>query len=155
VSSAACEEIAELRRKLQRKRIGHVLFLDETALRLSAAPLRTLVLPHQQPYVVATETSTYAARFDMIACCTSDRVLIPKIFTPSERKGADVKGINGPMLKLLRFSTQPCIHACVRIDVHRSCTPCFARLALLCAPDDTLAITPISTNELQQLIRPC
>ena len=35
----------------------------------------------------------------MIACCTSDRVLIPKIFTPAERKGAVVKGINGPMLK--------------------------------------------------------
>jgi len=99
VSSSACEEIAELRRKLQRKRIGHVLFLDETALRLNAAPLRTLVLPHQQPYVIATETSSYAARFDMIACCTSDRVLIPKIFTPAERKGAVVKGINGPMLK--------------------------------------------------------
>jgi hypothetical protein len=34
----------------------------------------------------------------MIACCVGDRVLLPKIFTPAERAGADVRGINGAML---------------------------------------------------------
>lgn len=34
----------------------------------------------------------------MIACCTSDRVLLPKIYSPEERSDAGVKGINGPML---------------------------------------------------------
>lgn len=35
---------------------------------------------------------------DMIACCVGDRVLLPKIFTPKERAGADVRGINRSML---------------------------------------------------------
>jgi len=99
VSPELCDQIADMRRKLRRAGPNHVLFLDETALRLSEAPTHTIVLPGEQAYVNATETSSYSARFDMIACCAGDRVLIPKVFTPSERKGADVKGINGPMLK--------------------------------------------------------
>lgn len=87
-----------MRRKLQRRGRNHVLFLDETALRLNAAPTRTLVLPQQHPYVLATDISSYAARFDMIACCIGDQVLLPKIFTPKERADADVRGINTAML---------------------------------------------------------
>lgn len=87
-----------MRRKLQRNKSGHTLFLDETALRVSEAPTHTLVLPHQQPFVIVNETASYAARYDMIACCTSDRVLLPKIYSPEERSDAGVKGINGPML---------------------------------------------------------
>jgi hypothetical protein len=34
----------------------------------------------------------------MIACCVGDRVLLPKIFSPAERAGAYVRGINGAML---------------------------------------------------------
>lgn len=87
-----------MRRKLQRSSTTHVLFLDETHVRLSEAPTHTLVLPGEQPYVVATDTSSYAARYDMIACCVGDRVLLPKIFSPRERAGADVRGINSAML---------------------------------------------------------
>lgn len=87
-----------MRRKLQRQRTSHVLFLDETALRLSEAPTNTLVLPGEQSYIEATETSSYSRRYDMIACCTSDRVLLPKIYSPQERSDAGVKGINGAML---------------------------------------------------------
>jgi len=78
--------------------MNHILFLDETSLRLSEAPTRTIVLPGEQSYVVATETSSYSRRYDMIACCTSDRVLLPKIYSPQERSDAGVKGINGAML---------------------------------------------------------
>jgi hypothetical protein len=98
VSFPACEEIADLRRKLQRTATTHILFLDETALRLSESATHTLVLPNQQTFVVATETTAYSKRYDMIACCVSDRVLLPKIFSPTERANADAKGINGPML---------------------------------------------------------
>src|SRR5690348_11242067 len=84
----ACEQIADMRRKLQRRNTSHVLFLDETALRLSEAPTHTLVLPHQQPFVVASETSSYASRYDMIACCVGDRVLLPKIYSPKDRSDA-------------------------------------------------------------------
>jgi hypothetical protein len=87
-----------MRRKLQRRGTGHVLFLDETALRLNAAPNHTIVLPGEQAYVLATETSSYSKRYDMIACCAGDRVLLPKIYTPAERSDAGVKGINGAML---------------------------------------------------------
>ena len=67
VSPALCEQIAQLRRKLRRIGTHKVLFLDETALRLSEAATHTLVLPGEQPYVVATETSSYSRRYDMIA----------------------------------------------------------------------------------------
>jgi hypothetical protein len=74
------------------------MFLDETALRLSEAPTHTLVLPGEQPYVIAEETSSYSLRYDMIAACVGDQVLPPKIFSPAERAGADVRGINREML---------------------------------------------------------
>jgi hypothetical protein len=88
-----------MRRKLRRHRTTHVLFLDETALRLSEAATHTVGLPGEQPFVVATETSSYSQRYDMIACCAGDRVLLPKIFSPRERAGAAVSGINGAMLQ--------------------------------------------------------
>jgi hypothetical protein len=98
VSPSLCDEIAQMRRKLQRIAKDRVLFLDETAVRLSEAPTSTLVLPHQQPYVLATDTSSYAKRFDMIACCNGDRVFAPCIYTPKERANAGVSGINTEML---------------------------------------------------------
>jgi hypothetical protein len=87
-----------MRRKLHKVATSRILFLDETALRLSAAPNRTLTLPGEHPYVEATETSTYAARYDMIAVCTGVETLLPKVYTPAERKGAAVRGINAAML---------------------------------------------------------
>jgi hypothetical protein len=87
-----------MRRKLQRSHPIHILFLDETALRLSEAATHTLVLPGEQSFVLATDTSSYSKRYDMIACCVGDRVLLPKIFSPAERADADVRGINGTML---------------------------------------------------------
>jgi hypothetical protein len=98
VSPDLCDQIADLRRKLQRIDKRRLLFLDEVALRLSAAPTSTIVLPGEQAWVVATETSAYAARYDMIAVCTADRVLLPKIFSPKERADAEARGINGSML---------------------------------------------------------
>lgn len=99
VSADLCEEIADMRRKLRKIGTNKVLFLDETALRLSEASTHTLVLPGEKAYVEATETSSYSKRYDMIACCVGDQVLLPKIFTPKERSDAAVRGINGPMLQ--------------------------------------------------------
>lgn len=88
-----------MRRKLRCIGPNRLLFLDETALRLSEAPTHTIVLPGEKAYVLATETSSYSRRYDMIACCVGDQVLLPKIFTPKERSDASVRGINGPMLQ--------------------------------------------------------
>lgn len=99
VSAELCEQVADIRRKIRRIGTRKAIFLDETALRISEAQTHTIVLPGESAFVKASETSSYAARYDMIAACTSDRVLLPKIFTPNERKGADVRGINSSMLQ--------------------------------------------------------
>jgi hypothetical protein len=98
VSADLCEDIATLRRKIQKISKKRVLFLDETALRLNEAPTSTLVAPGEKEYVVAEDTTSYAKRYDMIACCNGEQVFPPKIFTPQERSDAGVKGINQKML---------------------------------------------------------
>jgi len=98
MSVETCEAIAKIRRKAQRVSKSRVMFGDEVHVRLSEAPTSTLVLPGEKQYVVATETSSYSKRFDMIAFCTGTEVLLPKIFTPAERASADVRGINQAML---------------------------------------------------------
>lgn len=98
VSSELCEQIASLRRKLQRIDKRRVIFLDESSLRLNAAPTDTICLPGEQPYIIVEDDSAYAARFDMIAVCSGDGVLLPKIFSPKDRKEEEAKGINRRML---------------------------------------------------------
>jgi hypothetical protein len=87
-----------MRRKLQRISKDRVLFLDEVAVRLSEAPTGTIVLPGEQPYVLATDTTSYAKRFDMIACVNGKQTFAPTIYSPKERSDAGVKGINTEML---------------------------------------------------------
>lgn len=98
VSAEYCEQIAKVRRKLQKIPNSRILFLDETQLRLNVAPNRTLTLPGEKPYVIVSDNSSYAARYDMIAVCSGEHLLLPKIFSPKERKGANARGINSAML---------------------------------------------------------
>lgn len=98
VSPSLCDDIAQVRRKLQRISKERVLFLDETAVRLSETATSSIVLPGEQSYVLATETETYSKRFDMIACINGSKTFAPCIYTPKERAGAGVKGINTEML---------------------------------------------------------
>jgi hypothetical protein len=98
VSASSCDSIAELRRRIQAVGTKHVLFLDETAIRVSEASINTLVLPSETPYVVVDETTAYAKRFDMIACCSASEHFPPIVYSPQERKAAEVKGINTKML---------------------------------------------------------
>ena len=97
VSSELCDEIAVLRRKIQNAGVEHVLFLDETAMRVNEAPTNTIVLPGESAYVVVDETTAYAKRFDMIACCTGKaKSCCYRLFThqQQEYKLVRVKGIN-------------------------------------------------------------
>lgn len=94
VSSELCEQIAKIRRKVQRIAKGKILFLDETHKRLSDAATDTIVLSGEPCYIEVSDTSSYAARYDMIACCTGKEVLPPIIYAPNER----VNGINKRML---------------------------------------------------------
>ena len=98
VSFQLCREIAHLRNELIRLPKAKVLFIDETFLRLSAVPRKTLVAPGESKFVVADETATYAERYDMIACCSGERVFPPKIFTPQDRKDFGVAGVRKHMV---------------------------------------------------------
>lgn len=94
VSTEMCEQIARIRRKVQRIGKDRVLFLDETYKRVGDAATDTIVLPGEPSFIVSDETSNYAPRFDMIACCSGKEVLPPIIYAPKERG----KGINAAML---------------------------------------------------------
>jgi hypothetical protein len=109
-----CDSIAELRRKIQRLNKANVLFLDETHMRLNEAPRTTLVYPGEKEYVVVDDTTSYAKRFDMIACCSGKKVLPPIIYTPEERKTLNVKGINTKML--ITYVQQILAQACGALD---------------------------------------
>jgi hypothetical protein len=98
VSVEHCEAIAECRREIHAINKSHILFLDETALRVNAAPTSTIVAPGETPYVIVDDDTAYARRYDMIACCSYDRVFPPKVYSPNERREEGVKGINTAML---------------------------------------------------------
>jgi hypothetical protein len=89
-----CEQIAKVRRKLQRIGIGHILFLDETLKREGDVDSYSIFLPGEPPLIETSSTSKYAARFDMIACCSGKSVLPPVIYAPTERQ----KGIDTALL---------------------------------------------------------
>lgn len=89
-----CEQIATLRRKIQRIDKNKLLVLDETYRRVGDASTPTLVLPGESAFILSNETSKYAPRFDMIACCTMNEVLPPSIYSPNERS----KGITAHIL---------------------------------------------------------
>lgn len=98
VSSEFCDSIAVLRRKLQRIDSRRIIFLDETAVKLNEGPRSTLVLPDDDASIEVEDTSSYAARYDMIAACNSEQVFPPMIFSPSDRSVRRVQGITKDML---------------------------------------------------------
>jgi len=114
LTPAHCNAIALLRRRLQRIKTGHVLFLDETALRVSEAARNTIVLPGETAYVIVDDDSSYARRWDMIACCSIDQGFPPIIYSPDERKQEGVKGINKAML--LEYVRNILAQACGALD---------------------------------------
>jgi len=87
-----CEEIATVRRKLQRIGTRRILVLDETHRRIGDVTDRTIVLPGEPSTIETSATTHYAPRYDMIACCTSKEVMPPMIYAPKERgKGVDTE----------------------------------------------------------------
>src|SRR3954451_18392207 len=109
-----CDSFAKLRRKLQKLSKYNLLFLDETALRLNTAPTSTIVAPGETNYVIVEDTTAYALRYDMIACCTADRVFPPRIFNVTDRMLAKSKGINREML--LHYIHDLLAQACGALD---------------------------------------
>jgi hypothetical protein len=58
---------------------------------VSKTAIHTFVIEGEQPFVKATDTTSYAARYDMIACCSVDRTFPPIIYAPSERGKENAK----------------------------------------------------------------
>lgn len=83
-----------MRRKIQRIGIKHFLFLDETHKREGDVDNYTIVLPGESSVIDTSTTSSYAARYDMIASCSSTTALPPIIYSPKERS----KGVDTSML---------------------------------------------------------
>jgi hypothetical protein len=94
VSPELCEQIAQVRRKLQRIGTQHILFLDETHKRDGDVQNYTIVLEGEAPYIESTNTSSYAPRYDMIACCSGTTALPPVIYDQTERE----RGVTQQML---------------------------------------------------------
>ncbi|CAF4985784.1 unnamed protein product [Rotaria sp. Silwood1] len=94
----ACDEIATLRLRLQRVSSKKTIFLDETHIKINEVPTTTLVDLKEMPYVAVTDSSSYAACFDMIAAIVGVQVLPPIVYSPQDRKTREVKGINSQML---------------------------------------------------------
>lgn len=105
VEPSLCDSIEQLRAKLNRYPLSQLLFLDEVAVRINETATYTIVLPHEEPIVVASDTTSYAKRFDMIACCSGTKVFAPVIYSPQERSDAGVKGINTDALLRYIHST--------------------------------------------------
>ena len=89
-----CDQIAQMRRKLQRIGTNHILFLDETHKREGDTENYTIVLEGEPPYLLSDNTSAYAPRYDMIACCSGATTLPPIIYSSDERG----RGVTAEML---------------------------------------------------------
>ena len=114
MSPGLCDSIAELRRKIQTVGADHVLFLDEVPFKLSEAPSHTVVLPGESAYVEVDDNSSYAPRYDMIACCTHMELFPPTIFSPDERAALGVRGITQKMF--IKYIQDILAQACGALD---------------------------------------
>ena len=85
VSVKMCNDIARVRRMWMRRSKSKVIFLDETKISVREHRQRTLVAPGEPPYIVVEDSSAYAAKYDMIACCSADRVFPPMVYSPEDR----------------------------------------------------------------------
>ena len=85
VSVKMCNDIARVRRMWMRRSKSKVIFLDETKISVREHRQRTLVAPGEHPYIVVEDSSAYAAKYDMIACCSADRVFPPMVYSPEDR----------------------------------------------------------------------
>jgi hypothetical protein len=99
VSKQTCDAIAAMRRKIQRINKKKVVYLDEVQCRINEAENFTIVLPGEKEYVIATDTTSYAERYDMIALCNGEQTFPPVIYTPKDRAARGVKGITKRMLE--------------------------------------------------------
>lgn len=111
-SFSTCEQIAKIRRKIQRIGIKHILFLDETHKREGEVDSYTITLPGEPNTILTSSTSSYSPRYDMIACINGTTTLPPIIYSPNERD----EGVTQHML--LQYIRNLLAQACGALDVY-------------------------------------
>jgi hypothetical protein len=84
-SKTMCDQIAKIRRRLQRIGTNHTLFLDETYRRIGDVQTATIVLPHEPSFINTSTSSNKSPRYDMIACISGTTAFPPIIFSPEDR----------------------------------------------------------------------
>lgn len=103
---------------------NHILFLDETHRREGDVQQYTIVLEDESPYIETASTSSYAIRYDMIACCSGTTVLPPIIYSLTERgKGVTAEMLLSYIRNLLAqaagaLDTYPLVLVCDRAPIH-------------------------------------
>ena len=107
-----CEQIAKIRRKVQRIGIKHLLFLDETHKREGEIDNDTITLPGEPRTILTSSPSSYSARYDMVACISGTTTLPPIIYSPNERDD----GVTQQML--LQYIRNLLAQACGALDVY-------------------------------------
>lgn len=98
VSKQFCDDVKVFRDWAKRINKHNLLFLDETYLRVGETSGHTLVIQGEAKFVESSNTSRYAPRYDMIACCSGNETLPPIIFSPEDRKGRGVQGVTSEMV---------------------------------------------------------
>jgi hypothetical protein len=112
VSVHLCEEIAAVRKKIQRIAKQKLLVLDETHCRLSEVPTHSVVLPGESPTVTVTDTGAYAARIDMIGCIHTSGALPAFTLTPVQRQQEGVRGLTtNQLIRYIADTLGPAVRA--------------------------------------------
>ena len=70
----------KVRREFQCISNRELILLDETHLRMNEIMRTTLVAPGKIPYIIVTDSSSYAACFDIVTVIVGSQVLPPVIF---------------------------------------------------------------------------
>ena len=85
-------------------------------------PLRTLVAPGHQPFIIVDKPAAYADRFGFMGAINGSKPIACVTLTPADRKARNIKGIrkeviNGWMVK----SLAPAINRLNICDMHLVC----------------------------------
>ncbi|CAF0977387.1 unnamed protein product [Rotaria sordida] len=86
-------EIGKFRKFLQRISNDRLIFIDEIAIYGIMPPLRTLVAPGHQSFVIVDKPSAYAERFDFIGAINGSKPIACMTLTPVDRKAKDIQGV--------------------------------------------------------------
>lgn len=91
-------DIAKIRRFLQRIGNNRLVFIDEMAIYSIMPPRRTLVAPEHEPLIIVQKLSAYAERYDFIGTINGSEAIACMILSPTDRKNRHTDGVTKEIL---------------------------------------------------------